>query len=237
MSKLFSNFVLAFSLITFIPLANASLITNGSFEQTTFDDNSTSKGSIFNSDLQSYETKKRAWDIFQSIPGWTTTYGNGIELQKNVVTRSQNGQHHVELDSHKKGSSNAVMTQSLESLAIGSDYLLEFFYKPRTNQKNDNGINVYWYEAAVDFDITMKEVYAADSTKKETPKWAKQSVVFTATSSAMDLSFGSFGNQNTLGGLVDNVSLTSVPEPSVLSLFAIGLGMLFLRRRKSTNQK
>ena len=233
----FTKVLLAVALISINPLANASLITNGSFEETTFADQTTSTGAIFNSDLQSYENKNSAWDVFETLPGWTTTYGNGIELQKNVVTSSQNGEQHVELDSYKNGSSNAVMTQSLTSLVAGSDYLLEFFYKPRTNQANDNGINVYWYSADVDFNIDMDSLYVADGTKIDTPSWEKQSVVFTATSNAMDLSFGSFGKQNTVGGLIDNVSLTSVPEPSILSLFAVGLGMLFIRRRKAAVNK
>lgn len=236
MPKLISNTFLTFSLITISPFVNASFITNGSFEETVFADSSTSTGYIFNTDLQSYETKNKAWDIFESIPGWSTTYGNGIELQKNVVTQSQNGQHHIELDSYQKGSSNAVMTQSINSLATGSDYLLEFYYKPRTNQANDNGINVYWYDAAVDFDISMEEIYAVDSTRSEIPIWEKQSIIFTASSSTMDLSFGAFGNQNTLGGLIDNVSLIKVPEPSILSLFLAGLVGLFIRQRKKTAQ-
>jgi hypothetical protein len=47
------------------------------------------------------------------------------------------------------------MTQSLNSLTIGAEYLLEFYYKPRTNSTNDNGINVYWYDTAIDFDLNM----------------------------------------------------------------------------------
>jgi len=218
-------------------LVNASLIINGSFEEITFPDSSTSTGYIFNTDLQSFENKKRAWDIFQSIPGWRTTYGNGIELQKNIVTQSQSGQYHIELDTHKKGVSNAVMTQSVDSLITGSDYLLEFYYKPRTNKTNDNGINVYWYDADVDFNINMEEIYAVDSTNSETPTWEKQSIIFTASSSVMDLSFGAFGNQNTLGGLIDNVSLIKVPEPTVLSLFLVGLVSLLIRQRKTLAQR
>ncbi len=232
MSNLASKILFSVFALTLSTASYASLITNGSFEQTKFDDNTTSKGAVFNSDLQSYENKRKAWDIFQSVPGWVTSFGNGIELQKNVVTKSQDGQHHVELDSHQHGASNAVMTQTVDSLTIGADYLLEFYYKPRTNRKNDNGINVFWYDAAQDFNIDMSALYVADGTKKDTPNWALQTVMFTATAESMDLSFGSFGKQNTLGGLVDNVSLVAVPEPSVLPLFAIGLGMIFLRRRK-----
>ena len=236
MPKLINNIFIVFSLITMSSFVNASLIMNGSFEETTFSDNSISNGQVFNTNLKSFESRNRAWDVFKVLPGWSTSFGNGIELQKNVVTQSQNGQNHIELDSHQKGSSNAVMSQSINSLVIDSDYLLEFYYKPRTNKTNDNGINVFWYDAAIDFDISMEEIYAIDSNRSKTPTWEKQSTIFTASSNVMNLSFGAFGNQNTLGGLIDNISLIKVPEPSVLSLFLLGLVGLFIRQRKKTAQ-
>lgn len=229
-----------FTLSTFSAFTNASLITNGSFEQLIFADNSKSTGTVHKTNLLNFANKNRAWDVFYYLPGWETSYGNGIELQKNVVTRSQNGSHHVELDSHPRGASNAVMTQTLDSLTIGANYLLEFYYKPRTNNTNDNGINVFWYDSAIDFDLSMQADFSTDSTHKLTPNWALQSVTFTAQRQSMDLSFGSFGKQNTLGGLIDNVSLnkvtskpaTAVPEPPMLILFVIALGLLVVRQRK-----
>ena len=127
--------ILTLSLLITSSITNASLITNGSFEQLLFADNSTAQGLVHNINLHSFENKNSAWDIFYALPGWLTTAGNGIELQKNVVTSSFEGENHVELDSHKNGSSNSVMTQSLDSLTIGAEYLLEFSYKARTNHK------------------------------------------------------------------------------------------------------
>lgn len=199
-----------------------------------------SVGVVSSTNLQAYENKNSAWDVFYTLPGWVTTFGNGIELQKNVVTQSQNGSQHVELDSHINGQSNSVMTQSLSSLTIGADYLLAFYYKPRTDNINDNGINVFWYEAATDFDLNMQTSFISKSTKSTTPNWILQSVILTAKSTSMDLSFGAFGKQNTLGGLIDNVSLvqvnntevTTVPEPSVLLLFLLGFCFLVRRHGK-----
>ena len=51
----------------------------------------------------------------------------------------------------------------------------------------------------------------------------------------MNLSFASFGRQNTLGGLIDNVSLvnvTDVPEPPVILLFLTVITVLLVRQRK-----
>jgi len=229
---------LSLSLVSLSLFVNASLITNGSFEQTTFADSATSVGSVFGTDLQAYENKTRAWDVFYNLPGWKTTYGNGIELQKNVVTQSQDGSHHVELDSHPRGASNAVMTQTLKSLIIGADYQLDFFYKPRTNSINDNGINVFWYDSALDFNFDMDTVLVSDSTRGLTPNWTQQTVSFTAQSQSMNLSFASFGTQNTLGGLIDNVSLkqvAAVPEPSTFIIFLSAITLLIVRKHKPTN--
>jgi len=213
--------------------ANATLITNGSFEQLSFTDHSESVGQVFNTNLQAYEQKSRVWDVFYALPGWSTILGHGMELQKNVVTHSQDGLHHLELDSHPRSASNAVIAQTLDALTIGSEYLLEFYYKPRTNLENDNGINVYWYDGATDFNLNMQTSFVSDSTRRATPNWISQSVVLTAQAESMVLSFGSFGNSNTLGGLIDNVSLnqvSAVPEPSTFALALLGL--IAIRRRK-----
>jgi len=232
MSSYINKILVTVSFIALSSVTHASLITNGSFEEM----DSSYHGVIFKTNLSAYENKGRAWDVFTDLPGWRTTFGNGIELQKNVVSQSQDGSHHVELDSHMRGSSNAVMTQTLSSLSIGAEYLLAFYYKPRTNNANDNGINVYWYDTSTAFDLNMPTAFTADSTRSLTPDWALQSVSLTAQSSTMDLSFASFGRQNTLGGLVDNISLvqtTEVSEPSTIAMFfAAGFGMLFMRGRK-----
>ncbi len=235
MPKFVHKILLSVSLLVTTTISNASLITNGSFEQTVFADNSTSIGSVFNTNLKNYENKSRAWDVFNYLPGWQTSHGNGIELQKNIVTRSQDGSHHVELDSHPRRASNTTMTQTLNSLTVGADYLLEFYYKPRTNRKNDNGINVFWYDTSVDFSLDMDAVLVADSTRRLTRNWALQSVSFTAQAQSMNLSFAAFGKQNSLGGLIDNVSLeqvTAVPEPSMFLLFLTAITLLFVRQRK-----
>ncbi|PKI14826.1 hypothetical protein [Colwellia sp. 12G3] len=236
--------LLTISLLLSSSLASASLITNGSFEELIFADNSSSKGSVHKTDLQNFENKNSAWDVFYTLPGWITTAGNGIELQKNVVTNSADGQQHVELDSHPSGSSNAVMTQTLDSLIIGAQYLLEFSYKPRTNEVNDNGINVFWYEATTDFNLNMNADFAVDGRSTQTPNWTVQSIFLTAQSDTMDLSFGAFGKQNSLGGLLDNISLVQIsdgpvaeiPEPSVFVLSLLGFAAL-VRRQQNIKSK
>jgi len=233
---------LSISFLLSSSLVNASLITNGSFEEHTFADNSSVEGLVHKTNLNAFEDKNRGWDVFYMLPGWITTAGTGIELQKNIVTKSMDGEHHVELDSHPRGSSNSVMTQSLSSLIIGAEYLLEFSYKPRTNQVNDNGISVFWYDTATDFNLNMNANLAVNNRSNQQPDWATQSILLTAESETMDLSFGAFGKQNSLGGLLDNVSLiqvsngtkTDIPEPSVFALSLFGFALLVRRQHKKT---
>jgi len=233
--------LLSAALLVSSSVVSASLITNGSFEELLFIDNSNAQGLVHNTNLLNFENKHKAWDVFYSLPGWVTTAGNGIELQKNIVSKSADGQHHVELDSHPRGASNAVMTQTLNSLTVGATYLLEFSYKPRTNQTNDNGINVFWYDAATNYNFDMNADFKINGKKKNNPKWAVQSIMLTAQSDTMDLSFGAFGKQNSLGGLIDNVSLVqvsaglvaSVPEPPMLLLSLLGFFAIIFRQQKS----
>ena len=222
------------SFISMSCVAQASLIVNGSFEQVIFEDGSQSHGQVKNTNLADFQHKNKGWDIFEVIPGWFTSVGNGIEIQKNIVTRSQDGNQHVELDSHRRGGSNSMMTQTLTSLIIGDEYQLEYYYKPRTNNQNDNGINVYWFETGTSFSNSIPAIYTSDGTRRQQPNWQLQSMSFTAQATSMDLSFAATGSQNTLGGLIDNVSLvnvTQVPEPSTLIMFLLPIGLMVARSK------
>ena len=222
-------------------MASATLITNGSFEQTTFNDNQVSYGLVKNTNLADFASKQRAWDVFSFIPGWFTSYVSGIEIQKNIVTASHDGVQHIELDSFKRQDSNSMMTQTVDSLVVGQDYFLEFFYKARTNNRNDNGIKVYWQDASLDFDFSQDAVHVANDIRRNTPDWQQHTVSFTATATSMNLSFAAYGKRNTLGGLIDNVSLNqvsfdrvaAVPEPGMIALMLMSLGFLATRKKYS----
>jgi hypothetical protein len=230
------SLVLPFIML-FCTTVNASLIENGSFEWLLFENNSNSKGLVHQISLNTFH-QNNGWDIYEKLPGWFTSYGHGVELQRNIVTDSAHGNHHIELDSHPNGASNSVITQTINFLDINAEYLLEFSYKPRTNINNDNGINVFWSDLTQDFDINSDAIFSIDNTRNEQKKWQVQSVILTAEENTMNLSFGAFGIENTLGGLIDYISLvkisdartTSVPEPSILLI--ILLPLFFLLRRK-----
>ncbi|WP_250657108.1 PEP-CTERM sorting domain-containing protein [Alkalimarinus coralli] len=181
--------------------ANASLITNGGFE----------------SDVGLSGTQ---WGVFNTIDGWYTSDGAGIEIQRNTVTSAQEGNQYVELDSHHAGS-NSSMSQDLVGLSVGQVYKLDFWYKARTGSTNDNGINVSW-GASPDL---SPFTYAFNVDGVAPMDWTLVTGFLTATAADMTLTFSATGKENTLGGFIDNISLASysVPEPGSLALLALGL--------------
>ena len=192
--------------------ANANLLINGSFE----------------SDVGLSGSQ---WGVFNTIDGWYTSDGPGIEIQRNTVVSAQDGNQYVELDSHNAPDSNSSMSQDLVGLIVGNSYQLDFWYQPRTGTLGDNGINVSWGASP---DISpFTYAFGVDGTRPS--GWGLNSWDLVASSTNMTLTFSAVGIDNTLGGFIDNVSLTSaVPEPSVLALFALGLaGLGFSSRRKS----
>jgi len=199
--------------------AQANLITNGSFETPDLDSVNNNGGS--------------SWEVFSTINGWTTEAGTGIEIQKSgTVVNAYEGDQYVELDSHNFGltgdsGSNSFMVQALNQLTVGETYALSFWYQPRTNRTDDNGINVYWGDSTLDL------VMFADGQRNTSGGWQNFTTMLVATGEQMNLGFEAFGKQNTLGGFLDAVSLVEVPEPSTFGLLALGLiGLTAARRAK-----
>lgn len=204
--SMISKTVTAIAFASAASFANANLLTNGDFEA--------------NVGLSGTN-----WGVYQSIDGWNKFDGPGIEVQRNTVIAAQSGNQYVELDSHY----NSSMYQEIGGLTVGGAYELSFWYHARTNNDyNDNGINVYWGDylpgdVAVSID-GLRQV--------NTPGWIEQTVKLVASAETMFLMFAATGYSNSLGGFVDNVSLTAVPEPGTLALFGLGLMGLVLARRQ-----
>jgi len=188
-------------------LANASLLTNGDFEQ----------------DLGLSGSQ---WGIFGGLDGWGLVSGPGIEVQHNTIVGAFSGDQYVELDS----TGNSAMVQMISGLTPGADYTLNFWYRPRTNNGgNDNGIDVYWDESG----MSNLVLSLAGFTTGNSSGWLGQELTLTASSDSMYLGFAASGNDNSFGGFVDAVSLSrEVPAPATTALFGLGLAALFAGRRR-----
>jgi hypothetical protein len=190
------------ALTTFGACASAApvtnLLVNGSFESTTVANGS--------------------WVNASSIAGWTWLAGpgTGFEVRDNVAGAAEDGKNYIELDTN----GNTTIGQYLDNLIAGAAYDLSFWYSPREYvAASSNGIQVHWNGVLID---------TLTATGGSSNVWSLQDLVVTAQAGRNLLSFASVGTSDSLGGNLDNVSLSRVPEPGSLALTLAALAGAFL---------
>lgn len=174
-------------------------------------------GSFENPAMSGYNTNT-------TVQGWTLESGSGIEIQNNAAGAPQDGYNLVELDSDQ----NSSMFQTIATTA-GSKYDLSFWYSPRPdNAPESNTIEVYFNGKLLE----SMTGFSAGSTS-----WKEHTYLVTAIADTSILKFAAAGNNDTLGGYIDNVSMvpTPTPIPAAIWLFGSGIaGIAAARRRKKT---
>ncbi len=167
------------------------------------------------------------WAVYDSIIGWTKGVGtSGIEIQYNTVVGAYSPNYYVELDSHGGDDTNSSMFQDV-FLTAGT-YELSFWYHARTNNDDDdNGI------AAFIGDTFINAV--SKKTNEQLAVWEEINWTFeVGVDDTYALILTAWGDDNTLGGFVDSVSLNPVPEPATMMLLGLGLlSLAGISRKKS----
>lgn len=129
--------LLVASITLFGTLAQANLITNGSFEQLP----------------DGYVLPSGSWTTFTAIPGWTASIGT-IEVRNNVAGVAQDGNNFVELDSY----GNSTMYSQTVTTENDVAYTLSYYYAPRPGVAGtSNGIQLFFNNILID------EVTGSDS--------------------------------------------------------------------------
>jgi len=173
------------------------------------------------------------WGVYDKIPGWETDAGaRGIEVQRNTVVNAHSGTNYVELESHPGNSSISAFSQTFTPI-VTAQHLLTFYYTPRSDPQGGNLVNAT---------LDGNTVATANGPPPVSGDWVLVSVLLGVLSANVDytLGFNAFGTNpdNTLGGFIDTVSVSAVPIPAALPLFAGGLGLLGLlgwrRKRNAT---
>ncbi len=204
MRNLIRVFLAAVALAAFPTAAGANLITNGSFEDP--------------------DIATGTFAVYASIAGWSSsTAGGGIEIQDHVAGSPFLGQQHVELDSY---TNSDMMSASLSTSAFTA-YLLSFAYSPRPGiSAASNPVEVY-------FNGFLLDTVTGDGTTLSDTSWVVHSYLVVATSASSDVTFVATGIDDALGGYLDDVRFTVVPEPAALSLLALGLIAFGFSQRRS----
>lgn len=161
------------------------------------------------------------WDIL-TIPGWSNSSG-GVEVQQSgIVATAYDGNQIVEMD----GNTNYSIWQDV-MLDVGS-YLFSFAYYPRESNPGTNGV-----------DFALGGLFSGSITGSSSALppggWTLVTQAFTVTTAgSYTLTFTGTGVSDSLGGLIDAVSIVpTVPVPAggLLLLSALG-GVAALRRRR-----
>lgn len=192
-----------------------NIVVNGSFE-----------------DIASVGSDSQApgsFGTYTSIVGWTGT--PNIEVRDSYYGVAQNLTNFVELDTNKRsaGLTNSGMYQDITATGL---YELSFWYSARPNTwLSTNGLGFTF--GGLSGQVLQPAVGGSDVKSGSSHVW-RQYTGLVNLAGTTTLNFYANGTADTLGGSIDNVSVTAVPEPESLAMMLAGLGLMgtIARRRK-----
>lgn len=160
------------------------------------------------------------WVIEQNFVGWTGD--PDIEIRNAFDGIAQDGVNYVELDTF----SNSSMRQVITATGLVQ---LTFWYGARPGVSA--GSNTISFSLG-----NLSGTLLENATGVGGIEWLQYSgIVDLGTSGTATLTFTALGTSDQLGGSIDNVSVTAVPEPANAAMMIAGLGLLggLVRWRKA----
>jgi MYXO-CTERM domain-containing protein len=167
---------------------------------------------VVNGSFEADPILPNSWAIVDDITGWTGA--PNIELQNHLEGNlPQDGNQLVELDTF----ANSAMSQTINATGWVS---LSFWYTPRIGWgANTHGVQV----SLGSFSSVVMDSVAGGSV----PNWQRFSaLVDLGSGGSAVLRFAATGTSDMAGGLIDNVSVTAVPEPATGWLALAGAAVL-----------
>jgi hypothetical protein len=189
-------------------LAIAALLSAPAFAQANL---------VVNGGFEDYSTVAAGqWRIFGSGYGWTTD-ANGVEIRNAVAGTAAEGVRFAELDTI----GNSWISQTIHTYAFQS-LELAFSYAPRAGvAANSNGIQVFWN------DQSLGSITGSSS------NWLDLIYDVQADANGFGtLKFAAIGSSDRVGGSLDNISVTAIPEPDTSAMLLAGLGILAVVTRR-----
>lgn len=159
------------------------------------------------------------WSIYNAITGWTGQ--PNIEVRDGVSGNAQSGSNYVELDT----TGNSGMFQTITGTGW---YELSFWYSARMNvPAGSNGLGFTFG------DLTGQVL--TNVAGAPTGNVWQQYTGLVQLNGSTALKFFATGVSDSVGGSLDNVSVTAVPEPESYAMMLAGLALMgtIARRRKS----
>lgn len=185
----------------------------------------------FNTNFDSVAVPAGGYTVVQSVEGWNTWSGRGIELQNNAAGTPHSQNNLVELDSNPGPGSNSAMYYNIDP----GVYKLNFFYSARPNVAADsNIINVFLSTGAIGSALGAGQIASLTANGLGDTSWTETTLFFTVSQSSK-LVFAAAGKDDTLGGYLDTMSLSAIPEPATWAMMIVGFGMVggAMRRRRT----